>query len=104
MKGVGPKTAAIVLLFALDKPAFPVDTHVHRVTGRVGLRPSKMSAGKAHDYLAELFPEEHYLEDHLNIIRLGREICQARSPACPKCPLKEICHYFDEEYPHDKGS
>ena len=92
-KGVGPKTAAIVLQFSLDKPAFPVDTHVHRVTGRIGLRPEKMNADKAHDLMEELFPPESYYAAHLNIIRLGREICQARSPKCPECPLQDICDY-----------
>jgi endonuclease-3 len=95
-KGVGPKTAAIVLQFSLDKPAFPVDTHVHRVTGRLGLRPEKMSADKAHQHLAELFPPETYYAGHLNIIRLGREICHARKPECPACPLQELCDYWAE--------
>ena len=93
-KGVGPKTAAIVLQFSLDKPAFPVDTHVHRVSGRLGLRPEKMNAEKAHPYLADLFPPETYYAAHLNIIRLGREICAARRPNCPECPLQEICAYW----------
>lgn len=96
-KGVGPKTAAIVLLFSLGKPAFPVDTHVHRVTGRLGLRPSKMNAEQSHQFLAELFPPEAYYAAHLNLIRLGREICHARRPDCPACPLKELCDYYAEE-------
>lgn len=92
--GVGPKTAAIVLLFSLDKPAFPVDTHIYRVTGRIGLRPAKMSVEAAHEHLAALFPPDTYYAAHLNLIRLGREICQARQPRCPQCPLKELCDYF----------
>ncbi len=92
-KGVGPKTAAIVLQFSLDKPAFPVDTHVHRITGRIGLRPEKMNADKTHELMEELLPPETYYAAHLNIIRLGREICQARSPKCPECPLQDICEY-----------
>jgi endonuclease-3 len=95
-KGVGPKTAAIVLQFSLDKPAFPVDTHVHRLSGRLGLRPEKMSAEKAHSHLASLFPPETYYAAHLNIIRLGREICHARKPDCPNCPLNGICSYWLE--------
>ena len=95
-KGVGPKTAAIVLQFALGKPAFPVDTHVHRVTGRIGLRPPGMNAEKAHEYLADLFPPESYYSAHLNIIRLGREICHARKPECPRCPLTDLCDYYRE--------
>ncbi len=98
LEGVGPKTAAIVLLFALNKPAFPVDTHVHRVTGRVGLRPPKMSAKKAHTYLEEQFPEAAYYAVHLNIIKLGREICRARKPRCSECPLREICEYYKCNY------
>ncbi len=92
-KGVGPKTAAIVLLFSLGMPAFPVDTHVYRITGRVGLRPEKISVEKAHPHLEDVFPPETYYAAHLNIIRLGREICKARKPNCAECPLLEICDY-----------
>ncbi len=92
-KGVGPKTTAIVLLFSLGRPAFPVDTHIYRVTGRIGLRPEKMSVEDTHLHLEKLFPPETYYSAHLNIIRLGREICLARKPACERCPLREICNY-----------
>lgn len=92
-KGVGPKTAAIVLQFSLGRPAFPVDTHIYRVTGRLGLRPEKMTVEDAHIYLEKLFLPETYYAAHLNIIRLGREICAARKPTCERCPLREICHY-----------
>lgn len=97
-KGVGPKTAAIVLQFSLGKPAFPVDTHIYRVSGRIGLRPPQMNADKAHDHLANLFPPETYYAAHLNIIRLGREICQARRPNCSICPLQKLCAYYATEY------
>jgi endonuclease-3 len=97
-KGVGPKTAAIVLQFSLDKPAFPVDTHIYRVTGRIGLRPAKMNVEKAHAYFENLFPPETYYAAHLNIIRLGREICAARKPKCPECPLQDLCDYYAENY------
>lgn len=93
-KGVGPKTASIVLLFSLGKPAFPVDTHIYRVSGRIGLRPPKMSVEAAHDHLATLFPPDTYYAVHLNLIRLGREICQARQPRCTICPLQKLCDYF----------
>jgi endonuclease-3 len=92
-KGVGPKTAAIVLLFSLGRPAFPVDTHIYRVTGRIGLHPEKMTVEEAHIYLEKIFPPEAYYAAHLNIIRLGREICAARKPACERCPLREVCKY-----------
>lgn len=93
-KGVGPKTAAIVLQFSLDKPAFPVDTHIYRVTGRLGIRPSKMSADKAHRYLEGAFPPDAYYPVHLNLIRLGREICHPRNPECTRCPLQEVCAFY----------
>ena len=92
-KGVGPKTAALVLLFSLGMSSFPVDTHIYRVTGRIGLRPVKMTVEQAHPYLEEIFPPETYYAGHLNIIRLGREICKARKPACTACPLVEICDF-----------
>jgi endonuclease-3 len=94
--GVGPKTAAIVLCFSLGRPAFPVDTHVYRVTGRIGLRPEKMTVEQAHPYLESIFPPETYYAAHLNIIRLGREVCNARKPLCPKCPIKHLCDYKDK--------
>ena len=92
-KGVGPKTAAIVLCFSLNRPAFPVDTHVYRVTGRIGLRPAKMTVEQAHPYLESILPPETYYAAHLNIIRLGREICIARKPNCPACPVYDLCEY-----------
>jgi endonuclease-3 len=94
--GVGPKTAAIVLCFSLNKPAFPVDTHIYRVTGRIGLRPEKMTVEQAHPHLEEVFPPETYYAAHLNIIRLGREVCNARKPNCPKCPIIKLCDYKDK--------
>ncbi|MBE0698987.1 MAG: endonuclease III [Anaerolineaceae bacterium] len=95
-KGVGPKTASIVLQFSLDKPAFPVDTHVYRVSGRIGLRPEQMTVEQAHKHLALLFTPEQYGAGHLNIIRLGREICHARNPEHEKCPVKDLCSYFHQ--------
>jgi endonuclease-3 len=92
-KGVGPKTAAIVLLFSLGRPAFPVDTHIYRVTGRIGLRPEEMSVEEAHPYLEGLFPAQAYYAAHLNLIRLGREVCAARRPECERCPLRRLCSY-----------
>ena len=91
--GVGPKTAAIVLCFSLGKPAFPVDTHIYRVTGRIGLRPERMTVEQAHPHLEHLCPPETYYAAHLNIIRLGREICQARRPRCEICPIVTLCDY-----------
>jgi endonuclease-3 len=92
--GVGPKTAAIVLVFSLGKPAFPVDTHVYRVTGRIGLRPLKLTVEQAHPYLEGLIDPADYGTGHLNLIRLGREICNARTPECARCPLQNLCDSF----------
>jgi endonuclease-3 len=94
IKGIGPKTAAIILLFALDMPAFPVDTHIHRVTQRLGLIGPKVSAEKAHDLLEDLLPAETYYPFHLNVIHHGREICHARNPRCEICPLQNMCDYY----------
>jgi len=93
-KGVGPKTAAIVLLFSLGMPAFPVDTHIYRVSGRTGLRPEKMTVEQAHEHLAGLFPVDGYAPAHLNLIRLGREVCQARQPKCHGCPIQSYCDHY----------
>jgi len=92
--GVGPKTAAIVLLFSLGRPAFPVDTHVHRVSLRLGLIPPRTNAVKAHNLLAALGPPPTYYAMHINLIRHGREICRARAPLCHICPLQDLCDYY----------
>ncbi|MBN1660470.1 MAG: endonuclease III [Anaerolineae bacterium] len=96
INGVGPKTAAIVLLFSLGRPAFPVDTHVHRVSRRLGLIDPSTSREKAHDDLEELVPEQDYYAFHLNLIRHGREICTSRKPHCEACDLGEVCNYYRE--------
>jgi len=96
LKGVGPKTAAIVLLFSLGIPAFPVDTHIYRVTGRIGIRPDDLSVEKTHTYLEARVPEEAFYDLHLNIIRLGREVCGARKWHCYRCPVQDLCT-FDEK-------
>jgi len=91
--GVGPKTAAIVLCFSLGKPAFPVDTHIYRVTARLGVRPDKLSLELTHDLMEELIPPGDYYAGHLNLIRLGRELCHPRKPECPRCPVSHLCKY-----------
>jgi endonuclease-3 len=97
IKGVGPKTASIILLFTFGLPAFPVDTHVHRVTRRLGLIDARASAEKAHDILEEVVAAEQYYPFHINLIRHGREICVARDPRCHICPLQQYCDYFQKE-------
>ena len=96
MKGVGPKTAAIVLLFAMGIPAFPVDTHIYRVSGRLGIRPMGLSVEKTHEYLESRIPEAYFYDLHLNIIRLGREVCGARKWHCARCPLEDLCPFDDK--------
>jgi endonuclease-3 len=97
IKGVGVKTASIVLLFSLGRPAFPVDTHVHRVTRRVGLIDQKASREGAHRLLEEMMPEETYYAFHLNVIRHGREICAAGKPRCDECVVSDACAYYARE-------
>ena len=93
LKGVGPKTASIVMVFSLGIPAFPVDTHVYRVSARIGLRDPAISVEEAHTVLAKLFPPDSYGEVHLNLIYLGRRICHARQPQCEICPVRNVCLY-----------
>jgi len=94
LSGVGPKTAAIVLLFALGRPAFPVDTHVHRVARRLGLIPERTSREKAHELLEVVVPPPIYYSFHLNLIAHGRAVCQARAPRCASCILRDECAYY----------
>jgi len=94
LPGVGPKTAACVLLFSLGKPAFPVDTHVHRVARRLGWIGPRVSAEAAHETLARAIPAERHHTLHVDLIRLGREICHTRGPECQRCPLRSECQYF----------
>lgn len=91
LPGVGPKTAAVVLSFSLGRDAMPVDTHVHRVTKRLGLVPANASAERADRILHELVPDGLRTPLHVALIRLGREICKAPIPRCHLCPLNDIC-------------
>lgn len=89
--GVGPKTAACVLLFACDMPVLPVDTHVHRVSRRLELIGPRDSAEKSHELLALAVPARRVLEFHLQVIRHGRQVCVARNPRCKECILLDLC-------------
>lgn len=91
LPGVGPKTAACVLLFSLRRPAFPVDTHVLRVSKRLGLIPPQTTMDRAHDIFPELVKPDQMLQLHLNLVRHGREVCAARRPRCRACTLAELC-------------
>lgn len=89
--GVGPKTAACVLLFALGMPALPVDTHVHRVSKRLGLIGPTVSAEAAHAILEAAIPPDEMYDAHMLLIRHGRVICKAPRPRCAACPLQDVC-------------
>lgn len=91
LPGVGPKTAACVIGFGLGKPAFPVDTHVHRIVTRLGLVPPKTSAEKAQKALEAVIPPEIKMPLHVLMIRHGREICVPKNPHCDICPLRSAC-------------
>lgn len=91
LPGVGPKTAAVVMAFALGRDAIPVDTHVHRVARRLGLVPPRASAERAHDLLHGLVPDALKVPLHVGLIRLGRTVCRAREPRCADCPLVDLC-------------
>jgi endonuclease-3 len=89
--GVGVKTANILLLFSLGFPAFPVDTHILRVTKRLGLAPANATLAKAALLLEPHVPAGAHVPLHLNLIRLGRELCRPRNPLCASCPLLPAC-------------
>jgi endonuclease-3 len=91
--GVGPKTAACVLLFSCGKPALPVDTHVHRVSQRLGLVPQKATAEQAHALLEAMVPEHLVYSFHMLVIGHGRQICKAQRPRCFECPVEDVCPY-----------
>ena len=89
LPGVGPKTAACVLLFSLGLPALPVDTHVERVAKRLGLIAEKATAEQAHQLLEAVVAPADYYPFHMLLIKHGRRTCAARRPACGRCPLME---------------
>jgi endonuclease III len=91
LPGVGPKTAAVVMSFSLRRDTLPVDTHVHRVTKRLGLVPERASAERADRLLHDLVPAGLRTPLHVGFIRLGREICKAPVPRCRECPLRTGC-------------
>jgi endonuclease-3 len=103
LPGIGPKTAAVVLSFALGRDAMPVDTHVHRVTKRLGIIPPTASAERADRLLHDLVPEGLRTPLHVAFIRLGREICKAPTPRCAQCPLSDLCPTAPRYLPKRQG-
>lgn len=106
LPGVGIKTASLVLLFCFGKPLLPVDSHVHRVSQRVGLIGPKVSAAAAHQELLALLPPDPQTlyNFHVNLLHLGQRVCLSRTPRHAKCPLRDICHYYREREAQDAGS
>ena len=101
LPGVGPKTAACVLMFNLDRPAFPIDTHVHRVSKRLGLIGTRVSADQAHNIFDEIVPPEWVYPLHVNLIQHGRQICHAQCPKCNQCALFSECAYVGSVIPQE---
>ncbi|MCD6444112.1 endonuclease III [Candidatus Bathyarchaeota archaeon] len=91
LPGVGEKTADIVLLFSYGKPTFPIDTHIFRVSKRLGLRRKGEGYERLRKRLQTVFPEDRYLEAHILLIRLGRNVCRPRRPRCGECPIENLC-------------
>ncbi len=93
LSGVGPKTAACVLLFACNKKIFPMDVHILRITKRIGLIPDRFNDKQAHERMEKLVPPGKHYSLHVNLIRHGRHVCRPQNPKCDKCPLIEQCNY-----------
>ena len=91
LNGIGPKTAAIILCFSLGMPAMPVDTHIFRVSKRLGLIGPKVNADKAHDILEPLVAPEDVFAFHMYLIQHGRKVCKAQRPLCDECALAWGC-------------
>ncbi len=100
LRGIGPKSAAVILCFSLGMPAMPVDTHVHRVAKRLGLIGPKTTAEQAHDLLEEMVAPERRYPFHVALITHGRRVCKAPRPLCHRCVLAPGCpsrHLFQKE-------
>lgn len=91
LPGIGPKTAGCVLLFSLGKPVFPVDTHVYRVTRRLGLIAKSVSIEQAHEFLEAMVPPDDRYLFHMNLVEHGRRVCRPKQPRCAECVLREGC-------------
>lgn len=91
LKGVGPKTARCVLLFACAQAVFPMDTHIFRILRRLELLPEKCSDARAHEFIEPHIPPGKQLSLHLNLIHHGRQICHPHNPNCNRCCLLEYC-------------
>jgi endonuclease-3 len=93
-KGVGPKTLACVLLFACNRPVFPIDTHIFRIARRLQLIPEKCRDQEAHEMMEQIIPPERLYEAHINLIRHGRKVCRPQKPQCEQCVIVDYCQYY----------
>ncbi|MDQ7029594.1 MAG: endonuclease III [Ardenticatenia bacterium] len=100
IKGVGHKTASIVLLFCFHRPTFPVDTHVSRVSRRLGIVPERATTRQIRAVWEMIVPPEWYYSLHLNLIRHGRHVCKARRPRCDHCVLQDLCDFYRNKSDH----
>jgi endonuclease-3 len=91
LPSVGPKTADVVLLFAAHKPTIPVDTHVDRVSKRLGLAPTEGDYEAVRSSLQSVYDPEDYTDAHVLLILHGRKYCKARNPLCKQCPVNDLC-------------
>jgi endonuclease-3 len=94
-KGIGPKTVACTLLFACNRPVFPIDTHIFRIARRLALIPERCSDEQAHEMMERIIPAGRYFEVHINLIRHGRKVCRPRDPLCEACCLVEYCRFYE---------
>jgi len=99
LPGVGPKTASIVLCFSMGRETIPVDTHIYRVSWRIGILPEGIGEVKAHDVLLDLVPHDLAFRYHIDLIQHGRVVCRAPLPNCGACPISDLCQWFSKGGP-----
>ena len=104
LPGVGRKTANVIASVAFNQPKMAVDTHVHRVTRRLGLIENGVGREEAHDALERLLPEPTYYAFHLNVIHHGREVCVSRRPRCGACVIQDLCAFYRQATTTDAGN
>lgn len=91
LPGIGTKTADVVLNFVAQRPIMPVDTHITRISKRIGLVPHKAKYDEIREAIEASIPEEQIFTIHVSLIFFGRKVCRARDPQCPTCPVAQLC-------------
>ncbi|MGM0510817.1 MAG: endonuclease III domain-containing protein [Thermoplasmatota archaeon] len=97
LPGVGRKTANCVLVYGFGEPAVPVDTHVHRISNRLGIADTN-TPEKTEEVLVQEVPREYWIEINRLMVEFGKNICRPRNPKCDTCPLTDMCDYYEEVY------